>query len=246
VTTPYKNLKSSKKEQIASMFNNIARRYDFLNHFLSFGIDKYWRKKAIKYLTRISDNSIILDIATGTADFAIQAAKLNPKKIIGIDISEEMLLIGRKKIKKKFLNQKIILQKGDSEKLEFPNNMFDGVIVAFGVRNFENLKNGINEIYRVLKPNSTFAVLEFSKPSIFPIKQFYNFYFNIILPLIGKVFSKDNSAYRYLPESVNNFPDNNNFINELKVAGFSNCSLQRLTFGIVTIYTGVKKNSLIK
>ncbi|MEA3316351.1 MAG: bifunctional demethylmenaquinone methyltransferase/2-methoxy-6-polyprenyl-1,4-benzoquinol methylase UbiE [Bacteroidota bacterium] len=237
---PYKNQKSGKKEQIANMFNSIARRYDFLNHFLSLGIDKFWRKRAIKYLLNINKESNILDVATGTGDLAIIAAKLNPKKIVGVDISEEMLVIGREKVAKKSLSDKIILLYGDSEKLEFPDNEFHAAMVAFGVRNFENLSDGIQEIYRVLKANRNFVVLEFSKPNIFPVKQLYNFYFKTILPFIGRFFSKDDSAYSYLPESVKNFPDNKEFIKLLEKSGFRNCSYNRLTFGIVTIYVGTK------
>ena len=222
------------------MFNNIARRYDFLNHFLSLGIDKIWRRKAIKMLKGISSNPIILDVASGTGDLAIAALKLNPKQIIGIDISEEMLRFGIEKIKRKNLDQIIELKKGDSENLEFENEYFDGITVAFGVRNFENLSKGLSEMYRVLKPEGQVAILEFSKPKSFPIKQLYNFYFKSVLPFIGKIVSKDNSAYTYLPESVNQFPERKLFINEMEKVGFENCNCSQLSFGIASIYSAKK------
>ncbi|MCF8296496.1 MAG: bifunctional demethylmenaquinone methyltransferase/2-methoxy-6-polyprenyl-1,4-benzoquinol methylase UbiE [Saprospiraceae bacterium] len=221
------------------MFDNIAGKYDFLNHFLSLGIDKVWRKKAIKKL-KTSNPQRILDIACGTGDFSIEALKLNPTEIIGIDISKEMLKVGIEKIKKKNLENIITLKLGDSENLEFENNYFDAAIVAFGVRNFETLQKGLKEIQRVLKPGGVFIVLEFSKPKYFPFKQFYNFYFLRILPVIGKLFSKDNSAYTYLPESVQAFPDGENFIKELETAGFNNCELFPQTLGVATIYMGEK------
>jgi len=238
--TPYKNNKSGKKEQVALMFNNIARRYDFLNHFLSLGIDKIWRRKTIKTLKGIASNPILLDVASGTGDLAITALKLNPKKIIGIDISEEMLRFGAEKIKKRNLENIISLQKGDSENIEFANDFFDGVTVAFGVRNYENLNKGLSEMHRVLKPNGKIAILEFSKPKSFPVKQIYNFYFKSILPLIGRLVSKDNAAYTYLPESVRQFPERDLFIEELMKVGFKKCSFTLLSFGIATIYSAKK------
>ena len=238
--TPYKNNKSGKKEQVALMFNNIARRYDFLNHFLSLGIDNIWRRKAINTLKGISSSPILLDVASGTGDLAITALKLNPKKVVGIDISEEMLRYGKKKLEKKGLDHVISLQLGDSENIEFNNDYFDGITVAFGVRNFENLNKGLSEMYRVLKSNGKLAVLEFSKPKSFPIKQLYNFYFKRILPFIGKVISKDNSAYTYLPESVIQFPEGKDFIVELEKVGFKNCKTRALSFGIATIYSAKK------
>lgn len=238
--TPYKNNQSGKKEQVALMFNNIARRYDFLNHFLSLGIDKIWRKKTIKSLNGISHNPRILDVASGTGDLAITALKLNPEKIIGIDISDEMLKVGRQKIKKKGFDNIITLQNGDSENIEFENDHFDGITVAFGVRNFENLNKGLSEMYRVLKSNGKVAILEFSKPKIFPIKQIYNFYFKQILPFIGKIVSKDNSAYTYLPESVYQFPERKDFIKELEKVGFKDCKYKSLTFGIASLYSANK------
>ena len=238
--TPYKNTTSGKKEQVALMFNNIARRYDFLNHFLSLGIDKIWRRKTINTLKGISDSPILLDVASGTGDLAITALKVKPKKIIGIDISEEMLRYGKEKLKKKGLDQIITLQKGDSENIEFQDNYFDGITVAFGVRNFENLNKGLVEMYRVLRTGGKVAVLEFSKPKSFPIKQLYHFYFNKILPFVGKTVSKDNAAYTYLPESVNRFPERNDFIKELEKVGFKECNYKVLSFGIASIYSAVK------
>ncbi len=238
--TPYKDNKSGKKEQVVRMFNNIARRYDFLNHFLSLGVDKIWRKKAIRYLRGISLNPVILDVATGTGDLAIAALKINPEKIVGIDISQEMLNIGIKKIKKKKLGNIIELKRGDSENLEFESDTFDGLTVAFGVRNFENLNKGLNEMYRVVKEGGKAVVLEFSKPKVFPIKQIYNFYFKFVLPSVGKIVSKDNSAYTYLPESVNQFPERESFITELEKVGFKNCIFKPLSFGIATLYVAEK------
>lgn len=238
--TPYKNNSSGKKEQVAFMFNNIARRYDFLNHFLSLGIDKIWRRKTINTLKGISESPVLLDVASGTGDLAITALRLKPQKVIGIDISEEMLRFGKEKIKKKGLDHLIFLQKGDSENIEFQDNYFDGVSVAFGVRNFENLNKGLSEMFRVLKPGGKVAVLEFSKPKSFPVKQVYYFYFNRILPLIGKIISKDQSAYTYLPESVNQFPERDEFISELESVGFKDCKFRALSFGIASIYSAVK------
>jgi demethylmenaquinone methyltransferase/2-methoxy-6-polyprenyl-1,4-benzoquinol methylase len=240
VIKPYSNQQSGKKEQVAAMFNNIAKRYDFLNHFLSLGIDKIWRKKAINCLKDINAGQI-LDVATGTADLAIESLRLKPKKIIGIDISEQMLEIGKQKIQKKNLDHIISLQKGDSENLQFENSVFDAITVAFGVRNFEDLTKGLAEMYRVLKPKGRAVILEFSKPYKFPVKQFYAFYFKAVLPLIGRMVSKDNSAYTYLPDSVMQFPEKEDFINQLKSAGFTNCSYKSLSFGIATIYVGNKE-----
>lgn len=236
---PYKDKAEGKKEQVAGMFNNIAHRYDFLNHFLSMGIDRSWRKKTISVLK--NNNPLnILDIATGTGDLAIEALKINPTMVTGIDISEGMLEQGRKKVIEKKLQDKVNLQYGDSENIPFPDNSFDAVTAAFGVRNFENLEKGLSEMLRVLKANGTVVILEFSKPTMFPLKQLYSFYFFNILPLIGKIFSKDNSAYTYLPESVNSFPDGQNFLDILKKVGFKQEKMQTLTGGIATIYSAVK------
>ncbi|MCX6182041.1 MAG: bifunctional demethylmenaquinone methyltransferase/2-methoxy-6-polyprenyl-1,4-benzoquinol methylase UbiE [Bacteroidetes bacterium] len=239
VVKPYSNENGSKKEQVATMFNNIAGRYDFLNHFLSLGIDVLWRKKAIRLL-KDGQPKIILDIATGTGDFALEALSLNPDKITGVDISEGMVEVGKVKIKKKKLDHKIELLSGDSENLPFADNTFDAITVGFGVRNFENLKKGLSEMNRVLKPGGKVAVLEFSKPIGFPVKQLYNFYFKRITPMIGKLVSKDASAYTYLPESVQAFPDGEDFTAILKEVGFQNASIHSLTFGIATIYIAQK------
>ena len=236
---PYKEQNTGKKEQVAKMFNSISKKYDFLNHFLSMGIDIIWRKKAIKMLQQ-DKPKMILDIATGTGDFAIEALALNPDKIIGVDISEGMLSMGREKIRKKKLQDKIELQLGDSEKLLFDDNKFDAVIVSFGVRNFENLEKGLSDMFRVLKPGGKVVILEFSRPSKFPFKHIYNFYFKSILPKIGKMVSKDDAAYTYLPESVQAFPDGESFLKVLNKVGFKETKCKPLTFGISSIYIGRK------
>jgi len=232
---PYREKSDSKKIQVKHMFNHIARRYDFLNHFLSIGIDRCWRKRAVNMLKE-KKNAFILDVATGTADLAIKAYKaLNPHRIIGIDISEKMLEIGRQKIKRKKID-KIDLLYGDSENLKFDENTFDAAMVAFGVRNFENLERGLSEIHRVLKPDGKFVILEFSRPLIFPVRQLYGFYFKKILPAIGRCFSNDAFAYTYLPESVFDFPERDDFMNYLYKTGFINGYRISLTFGIASIY----------
>ncbi len=236
---PYKHEAGSKKEQVAKMFNNISKRYDLLNRLLSLGIDVIWRKKAIKQL-QAAQPKRILDVATGTADFAIQALDLKPDKVVGVDISEGMLSIGHEKLKKKNLQDVIELRLGDSEKLPFEENEFDAVIVAFGVRNFEDLLKGLKDMHHVLKPGGNLVVLEFSKPKAFPFKQLYNLYFKFILPLIGKIISKDKSAYTYLPESVNAFPDGQQFLDIMQEAGFGQNRQKPLTFGISSIYVGQK------
>lgn len=236
---PYKNDAASKKIQVARMFDSISSKYDFLNHFLSLGIDVRWRKKAIGLLAN-EKAKVILDVATGTGDFAIEAMSLNPEKIIGVDISEGMLEIGKKKIQNKGLGKIIELQSGDSENLPFQENKFDAAIVAFGVRNFENLEKGLQEIYRVIRPGGKLVILEFSKPRIFPMKQFYWLYFNFILPVIGKYISKDSSAYTYLPESVKAFPDGHDFVSLLSRLGYKSATCKPLTFGISSLYTAVK------
>jgi demethylmenaquinone methyltransferase/2-methoxy-6-polyprenyl-1,4-benzoquinol methylase len=236
---PYKDKKTGKKQQVADMFDNISPKYDFLNHFLSLGIDIRWRKKGIKLLKEIQPKQI-LDIATGTGDFAIEALKLNPDHVIGVDISEGMLNVGREKLKKRKLDDRITLTSGDSENLPFEDNKFDAIIVAFGVRNFENLEKGLSEMFRVLRPGGKVVVLEFSKPKSFPFKQLYNFYFKNILPTLGKTISKDNSAYTYLPESVKSFPDGKAFTSILDKLGFKQTVCKPLTLGISSIYTGIK------
>ena len=236
---PYKSQESTKKDQVASMFDNISGTYDFLNHFLSLGIDNIWRRNAVKKLRDISPKQI-LDIATGTGDFAIAALKLNPEKVTGIDISTGMLDMGREKMRKKGLDKRIELLEGDSESIQFEDNKFDAIIVAFGVRNFENLEKGLGEMLRVLKPGGKAVILEFSQPSTFPFKQGYNFYFRSILPKIGKLVSKDSSAYTYLPESVNAFPDGQDFLDILKKTGYKDVEWDPQTFGVSSIYTGTK------
>ncbi len=236
---PYKDKTDAKKQQVAEMFDSISGKYDFLNHFLSLGIDIMWRKKAIRMLRKLAPKKI-LDIATGTGDFAIESLKLDPEQVIGVDISEGMLDVGRSKMKKRGLDHIISLEIGDSENLRFTDNNFDAVIVAFGVRNFENLELGLREMNRVLRPGGKAVILEFSKPTIFPFKQLYNFYFRWILPKIGKLVSKDNAAYTYLPESVKEFPFGKNFLDVLAKNGFKNAKCKPLTLGISSIYVGEK------
>ena len=229
----------AEKTQVRNMFNNIARRYDFLNHFLSIGIDRLWRKRVIKILKEYNPKTI-LDVATGTGDLAIAEIALKPQKIVGVDIAVEMLQVADKKIAEKKLDDIITLEEGDSENLRFENNSFDAVTVAFGVRNFEHLDKGLAEMYRILDDNGVAVILEFSKPTIFPIKQVYNLYFKYILPLLGKIISHDEFAYTYLPNSVKKFPDGDDFINELTTAGFKNTSIKKLSCGIASIYTAQK------
>lgn len=229
-----------KKEQVALMFDQIAPKYDFLNRFLSAGIDISWRKKALLKLKN-DDPQTILDVATGTADLAIMASRLlNPKKIIGIDISEGMLEIGRKKILEGGLQDQISLHTGDSEAIPMDDNLFDAVTVSFGVRNFQNLEKGLQEILRVLRPSAKLVVLEFSRPSFPGIQQFYNLYMNIVTPGVGRIFSRSKNAYQYLNDSVQKFPEGKDFTAIMSKAGFKNISFQRLSFGICTIYIGEK------
>lgn len=238
--TPYQNEQTTKKEQVADMFNNISKTYDFLNHFMSLGIDIIWRKKAINQL-KADQPKLILDVATGTGDFAFEALKiLKPEKIIGVDISQGMLDMAVQKIAKRGLGDQFEVHLGDSERLLFDADTFDAVTVAYGVRNFENLQAGLADIHRVLKPGGKAVVLEFSKPKTFPIKQLYNFYFNYITPGIGKIFSKDSRAYSYLPESVAAFPDGVAFVSLMDKVGFKNTKHKPLAFGICSIYIGVK------
>ncbi|MCW3786220.1 bifunctional demethylmenaquinone methyltransferase/2-methoxy-6-polyprenyl-1,4-benzoquinol methylase UbiE [Plebeiibacterium sediminum] len=238
--TPYKASSDGKKKQIKAMFDNIAHKYDFLNHSLSMGIDKIWRRRAIKLLKDL-DRPEVLDIATGTGDLAIAAMKLNPKRIVGLDLSAEMLKVGVEKVKKKGLDQVISMVEGDSENLPFKDHEFDAATVAFGVRNFENLNKGLVEINRVLKDGGKFMVLEFSNPSKFPFKQIYQFYSTKILPWWGGLLSKDKAAYTYLPESVAAFPEGDAFVKELNKAGFKSLKVWRQTFGIATIYFAQKE-----
>ncbi len=237
---PYEANQGTKKEQVADMFNNISKTYDFLNHFLSLGIDIIWRKKAINELKK-DQPKLILDVATGTGDFAFEALSiLKPEKIIGVDISQGMLDIAKQKIAKRNMGDRFEIKLGDSERLPFIDNEFDAVTVAYGVRNFENLELGLADINRVLKPGGKAVVLEFSKPKVFPIKQLYKFYFNYITPGIGKLFSKDSRAYSYLPESVAAFPDGEAFVRLMDKVGFKKTKCRPLAFGICSIYTGIK------
>jgi demethylmenaquinone methyltransferase / 2-methoxy-6-polyprenyl-1,4-benzoquinol methylase len=234
------DLKENKKAAVESMFDSIAWRYDFLNHFLSFGIDRLWRRRAIKTISGYYKKPHILDVATGTGDLAIAALKLNPVKIEGIDISLKMLAIGKEKIAKKGYTGTIELTPGDSENIPFNDNVFDVAMVAFGVRNFSDPVRGLSEMKRVIRDDGMIMVLEFSKPSGFPFRLLYNFYFRNILPLFGRLFSKDKAAYRYLPDSVMKFPDNEDFIKLLALAGFSDNRQIKLTGGVASIYIGIK------
>jgi demethylmenaquinone methyltransferase/2-methoxy-6-polyprenyl-1,4-benzoquinol methylase len=236
---PYKDQATGKKQQVAHMFNSISARYDFLNHLLSLGIDRLWRKKAVRLLQK-SRPRVILDIATGTGDFALEAMKLNPDKIIGLDISDGMLAVGRRKVQRRGWASRIEMVNGDSENLPFEENSFDAVIVAFGVRNFENLERGLTEMRRVLKPGGTVSILEFSKPRAFPMKQLYGFYFRAVLPWLGRVVSKHQTAYSYLPDSVAAFPDGNDFLAILKKIGYQQPTCLPLTFGVASLYRAQK------
>lgn len=238
--TPYSNSQATKKEQVADMFNNISGTYDFLNHFMSLGIDVIWRKMAIRELLK-DKPQLMLDVATGTGDLAFTALKiLKPAKIIGVDISKGMLEVARQKINKRNLQDKFEVRLGDSEKLLFEDDTFDAITVAYGVRNFENLDKGLADMLRVLKPGGKVVILEFSKPKVFPVKQGYNFYFKYVTPAIGRLFSKDSSAYTYLPESVAAFPDGAEFTARMLQCGFRNTMARPLAFGICSIYTGIK------
>ncbi len=236
---PNKLSEQSKKDQVEEMFNDISPRYDLLNHLLSANIDKLWRRNAIQKL-KPHKPRLILDIATGTGDFAIAAAEINQAKVIGIDISDGMLEVGRRKLQKRKLAGTIELIKADSENLPFENEKFDAAIVGFGVRNFENLKKGLAEINRVLKPGGVFYILEFSKPAKSPYKQIYKFYFTKILPLIGRMISKNSNAYTYLPESVDEFPDGELFLTILAEVGFVKNKCFPQTFGIASVYEAHK------
>jgi demethylmenaquinone methyltransferase / 2-methoxy-6-polyprenyl-1,4-benzoquinol methylase len=237
---PYKDSDRSKKQQVAAMFDDIAFKYDFLNRFLSAGIDIKWRKKAIKQLSTLAPKKI-LDVATGTADVALMASGiLKPEKIVGIDISEGMLEVGRKKIEKAGLQHIIELLNGDSETINFEDSSFDAVTVAFGVRNFQHLEKGLSEIYRVLKPGGKLVVLEFSKPKMPGVKGMYNLYMKIVCPNVGKLFSKNRNAYKYLDESIQKFPEGKNFTNILDNLGYKNSYCKTLSLGICSIYCGTK------
>ena len=221
------------------MFDAIAYRYDLLNHLLSGGVDFYWRRKAISMLSDLRPQKI-LDVATGTADFALASLRLNPQEVVGVDVAENMLAIGREKLLRKNARDRIHLKTGEAEHLEFADNSFDAAIVAFGARNFENLSQGLHEMQRVLRPGGRIVVLEFSRPAAFPFRQLYLFYFRRILPLLGRAISKDRKAYEYLPHTVMMFPEGEEFLAILREAGIRSPRQKRLTFGIATIYTGEK------
>ena len=238
--TPYKDSSLGKKEQVTQMFDNISGSYDGLNRVISLGIDVKWRKKVVTLVAK-KNPEIILDIATGTGDLAILMAATSAKKIIGLDLSAGMLEVGKKKIEDKKLAEKIEMVLGDSENIPFPDNHFDAITVSFGIRNFETLEKGLAEIYRVLKPNGIFVILETSVPTKFPFSQGYAFYTKFILPIIGKIFSKDDKAYGYLSESAANFPFGENLNNILRKNSFIECKAMPQTFGVATIYTATKK-----
>lgn len=236
--TPYQN-SESKKEQVAQMFDNIANRYDFLNSLLSLGTHKGWRKKCVNIL-KSKQPKVILDVATGTGDFAIECSKLNPTKVIGVDISEGMMSFGREKLKKLKLDSLITLENGNAETLSFNDNTFDAIVVGFGVRNFQNLEKGLANLNRILKPGGQLVILEFSYPTNWFIKTVYNFYFSYITPLIGKIFSNDNRAYTYLTESVKAFPNNQNFVAILNELNYKHTKFKSLSFGVASIYCAEK------
>lgn len=237
---PYNEEGVSKKGEVRQMFNSIAPKYDFLNHFLSLGIDKRWRKKAIKTLSDLNE-PIILDVATGTGDLAIKTHKMLNCKVVGTDLSVGMLDIARQKIESEGLNDFISLSEADSENLPFNDNKFDAVTVAFGVRNYENLDRGLSEMARVIKKKGRMVVLEFSKPTTFPFRQLYLFYFKHILPFFGGIVSRDKKAYKYLPQSVLEFPDGNDFEEHMINAGIQPIKRIKLSLGIATIYVGEKQ-----
>ena len=239
IIKPYKDSELGKKEQVTQMFDTISTNYDGLNRVISLGIDVKWRKKVVKIVGENHPKQI-LDIATGTGDLALMMANLNPDKIIGLDISAGMLEVGKQKINKANLSKKIDMIVGDSEEMPFENDTFDAITVSFGVRNFANLDKGIKEIARVLKPTGVLVILETSNPTNFPFKQGYKFYTNFILPLVGKLFSKDKVAYTYLSESANSFPFGEVFNNILRKNGFSDVKHNPVTFGVATIYTARK------
>lgn len=240
IITPYKDSSLGKKEQVAKMFDNISENYDGLNRVISLGIDMKWRKKVVALVAEKKPKTI-LDIATGTGDLVIMMSNTSAKKIIGLDISAGMLEVGKQKIEAKKLTEKIEMVLGDSENMPYPDNYFDAITVSFGIRNFETLEKGLAEIYRVLKPNGIFVILETSVPTKFPFKQGYAFYTKYILPIIGKVFSKDNDAYGYLSESAANFPFGETLNNILRKISFIECKAMPQTMGVATIYTATKK-----
>ena len=232
---------AGKKQDVEAMFDAIAPKYDFLNRLLSLGIDQRWRKQAVKMAGRALKRPPrrILDVATGTADLAIEALKLGPEQVVGVDIAEEMLALGRQKLRARHLDHRITLQRGDAEHLDFEDGAFDIVLVAFGVRNFENLGAGLRELRRVLRPGGALVVLEFSHPHAFPMKQLYGFYSSQVLPRVGRAVSGDSGAYAYLPESIRAFPDGRDFLRVMGEAGFGGRKEKRLTFGVASLYRGI-------
>lgn len=228
-----------KKPHIERMFDDIAPRYDLLNRVLSGGIDQRWRRIVIREVLE-NDPERILDIATGTADLALQAARSSEARVVGVDISEEMLQVGRRKVTKASMEPRVTLQRGDAEKLPFSDRQFHAAMVAFGVRNFEDLAAGLSQIQRVLRPGGKLVVLEFSRPRAFPIKQLYAFYGRFILPLVGRLISGNSGAYTYLPESISVFPEGEDFLGWMKEAGFERLRSRRLTFGIASMYVGYR------
>ncbi|PWD98381.1 bifunctional demethylmenaquinone methyltransferase/2-methoxy-6-polyprenyl-1,4-benzoquinol methylase UbiE [Marinilabilia rubra] len=236
---PYNTLEGSKKDQVQSMFDRIAPRYDLLNRLLSFGIDKIWRRNVVKQLKELK-GPMVLDVATGTGDLAVEICKIDPVAVYGLDLSNEMLAFAKEKIFRKKLHMTVQLRQGDSENLPFEDDFFDAITVAFGVRNFENLSKGLEEMHRVLRPGGRLVVLEFSKPKKFPFKQLYHFYFTKILPWWGGLISKDKEAYAYLPASVLQFPEGKEFEEKLRRAGLQPQASLPQTFGIATIYVSTK------
>ncbi len=236
-STPPPGPAPGKKEAVEAMFDDIAPHYDLLNRLLSLGIDQTWRDEAVRFLEADRPKRI-LDVATGTGDLAVKALKLDPETVVGVDISEEMLARGRTKINRMGLSSRVTLRRGDAEKLPFSDAQFDAALVAFGVRNFEDLSRGLQEIYRALRPGGSVVVLEFGHPTAFPIKQFYGFYSHVILPLVGRLVSKNASAYNYLPASVDVFPSGEAFSDELRAAGYVDIRWKPLTFGIASLYKG--------
>lgn len=225
---------------VRPMFNSIAHRYDFLNHLLSGGIDMYWRRRAVRHLAALRPRRI-LDVATGTADFAIASLRLRPEEVVGVDVAEGMLERGRAKLRRRGLENRVRLETGRAEGLPFLDGSFDAAIVAFGVRNFEDLRAGLGEMHRVVRPGGMIIVLEFSRPRRFPLRHIYFFYFRHILPLVGRRLSGHAYAYRYLPDTVMGFPDGEAFLAMLEQAGFGDTAVERLTGGVASIYAGVKK-----
>jgi demethylmenaquinone methyltransferase/2-methoxy-6-polyprenyl-1,4-benzoquinol methylase len=225
------------KQYVRSLFNAIAYRYDLLNHLLSGGIDLYWRRKAIEHLRPHAPRTI-LDVATGTGDFALASLRLGPERVVGVDIAEKMLAVGREKLRRRGVQDRVTFELGDAERLAFSDGTFDAAIVAFGVRNFENLNQGLREMRRVLNPRGRVVILEFSRPQAAPFRQLYLAYFRTILPLVGRLVSGHTGAYTYLPDTVMRFPEGPAFLEHLRASGFDDLREERLTFGIATMYSG--------